>query len=158
MMRIGFRNFAIFAMALFMGIVANVGARAAEVGTIDEARALLDRAVAAIKAEGKDSAFAKFNDQKGTFIDRDLYVFVFKLDGTTLAHGGNPALVGRDVSGLKDVDGKPFMMDMINLAKGAGEGWIDYKWLNATNKKIEAKRSYIIKLDDFLVGVGVYLK
>src|SRR5689334_10527632 len=98
MMKIGLRNFAIFAMALFMGIVANCGARAAEVGTIDEARALLARAVTAIKTEGKDAAFAKFNDAKGTFVDRDLYVFVFKLDGTTLAHGGNPALVGRDVS------------------------------------------------------------
>ena len=152
------RNFAIFAMALFMGIVVNCGAHAVEVGTIEEAQALLGRAVRAIKTDGRDSAFASFNDPKGPFVDRDLYVFVFKLDGMTLAHGGNPALVGRNVSNLKDVDGKPFMSNMINLAKDVGEGWIDYKWLNNTSKKIEAKRSYIIKIDDYLIGVGVYLK
>ncbi|MBF0562897.1 MAG: cache domain-containing protein [Alphaproteobacteria bacterium] len=139
-------------------VVACFQARADDIGSLDEAVALLNRAVTAVKTDGKDAAFAKFNSKDGGFVDRDLYVFVFGLDGMTLAHGGNPAMVGRNVGGVKDVDGKPFMKDMLDLAKSAGEGWIDYKWLNPTTHKIDAKRSYIKRIDDYLVGVGAYVK
>ncbi|MEI8394701.1 MAG: cache domain-containing protein [Rhodospirillaceae bacterium] len=138
--------------------LASFSVRADDIGTQDEAKALLARALELVKVEGKDAAFAKFNKPDGGFKDRDLYVFVFQLDGMTLAHGGNPAMVGKNVGGVKDVDGKPFMQNMLDLAKSAGEGTIDYKWLNPTSKKIEAKRSYIKRVDDYLLGVGVYVK
>lgn len=144
--------------ALIMGVFVGSAAQAAETGTEAEAKALLDRALATIASEGREAAFAKFTKADGGFVDRDLYVFVFDLDGKTLAHGGNPRMVGQNVAAVKDVDGKPFMQEMLKLAKDAGGGSIDYKWMNATTKKIEAKRSLIKRVDDFLVGVGVYVK
>ena len=45
---------------------------------------------------------------------------------------------------------------MIALAKGPGSGWVDYKWPNPITDKIEDKSSYIEKMGDYFVGVGVY--
>lgn len=48
--------------------------RAADYGTADEGKAMLERAVAAVK-EDKAKALDMFNKGEGGFKDRDLYVF-----------------------------------------------------------------------------------
>ena len=58
--------------------------------------------------------------------------------------------------GLKDQDGKFLVRDMLELAKSKGAGWYDYKWPNPINNKIEDKSSYVEKMGDYWVGVGVY--
>ena len=59
---------------------------AAEFGTADEAKAMLERAVAAVK-EDKAKALDMFNKGEGGFKDRDLYVFCANtLDGILTAH------------------------------------------------------------------------
>jgi cytochrome c len=125
-------------------------------GTADEAKALMDKAVAYVKANGKDKAFAEFTNQKGKFIDRDLYIFVVDFKGITLAHGGSEKLVGKDMLELKDADGKYFIKEFIELAKTKGSGWVDYKWANPVSKKIEDKSTYVVKLDDCFLGCGIY--
>ncbi len=125
-------------------------------GTADEAKALMGKAVAFLKAEGKDKAFAEFTNQQGKFIDRDLYIFVVDFNGITLAHGGSPKLVGKDMLGLKDADGKFFIKNFIELAKTKGSGWVDYKWVNPVTKKIEDKSTLIQKVDDYFLGCGIY--
>src|ERR1043166_2741992 len=121
-------------------------------GTADEAKAMVDKAVKLLTAEGKDKAFPVFDDPAGAFVDRDLYVFVLNLEGTTVAHAVNKALIGKSLINVKDADGKAFIKDMIDLANNSGEGWIDYKWPNPTTKKIEGKSSYIKKVGDVIVG------
>jgi len=125
-------------------------------GTQDEAKVLVEKAITAIKAEGKDKAFAAFNSPTGGFVDRDLYVFVYDLEGTVISHGGNNALIGKSLVNLKDADGKTFVQDFVRVAKGPGEGWVDYKWVNPTTKKVESKTSFIKRHGEMLVGVGVY--
>src|SRR5436305_12065526 len=80
---------------------ASVFAVAQQFGTAAEARAMLDRAVAELKA-GEATAIAKFNDKDNKqFRDRDLYVFCFNTsDGKFTAHP-NPAIMGTDVRALK---------------------------------------------------------
>ena len=41
-------------------------------------------------------------------------------------------------------------------AKKDGEGWVDYKWPNPTTKKVEGKSSYVKKVGDLIIGVGIY--
>ncbi len=54
-------------------------------GTADEAKAMLMKAVAAVKAD-KAKALDMFNKREGGFLDRDLYVFCANVsDGTTVA-------------------------------------------------------------------------
>ncbi len=125
-------------------------------GTADEAKTLVGKGVAFIKANGKDKAFAEFTNSKGKFIDRDLYIFVVDLKGITLAHGGNEKLVGKELSGLKDADGRFFIKEFIEVAKTKGSGWVDYKWVNPVTKKIEGKSTYIQKVDDYFLGCGIY--
>jgi signal transduction histidine kinase len=125
-------------------------------GTADEAKAMATKAVALIKSAGKAKAFAEFNNSKGAFIDRDLYIYVIDFKGVVLAHGANAKLIGKDLYDLKDADQKPFVKDIIAAAQAKGSGWSDYKWSNPTNKKVENKSSYFQKVDDVIVVCGIY--
>lgn len=129
---------------------------ATERGSPEEAIALVKRAVELVKTAGTEAAYAAFNDPQGGFTDRDLYVFVIDFTGTTVAHGANKGLIGKTLLSVKDPEGKEFIKDMIALAKEKGEGWVDYKWVNPSTKKIEAKSSYLNRVADTLVGVGIY--
>ncbi len=75
-------------------------------GTAADAEAMVKKAATFLKAQGKDKAFKEFTE--GTqFKKEDLYIFVIDVNGMTLAHGGNPSC-RKDMSGLKDADGKFF--------------------------------------------------
>ena len=89
---------ALLASALLTS-VAVLGAE--QFATAEEARAMLDRAVAALKAN-EDAALKAFNDEKNkNFRDRDLFVFCFSLpDGNFTAYE-SPLMVGTDVRELK---------------------------------------------------------
>ena len=125
-------------------------------GSAAEAKALLDKAVAYYKADGQPKAFAAFNDAKGAFVNKDLYIFALDMNGKILAHGANASLIGRDMMGAKDADGKLFMKEMVGVANDKGKGSIDYKWENPKTKKVEAKSSYVEKVDGVVLGCGYY--
>jgi signal transduction histidine kinase len=146
----------IVGMVVVMSLLLVSGAVAADKGTPAEAEALVKKAVAFIKANGKDKAFAAFTNKDPLFIDRDLYIFVYDITGKVMAHGQNPKMVGKDLSDLTDPDGKPFVKERIEIAKTKGSGWQDYKFTNPTNKKIEQKRAYVEKYQDLIVGSGAY--
>lgn len=125
-------------------------------GSADEAVALVKKAANYLKNNDKEKAYAEFNNNKGQFIDRDLYIFVFDMTGKTLAHGTNPKLLGKNMTDLKDADGKYFVRSFIEVANTKGKGWVDYKWINPVSKAIEQKSTYIEKVGDVLVGCGIY--
>jgi signal transduction histidine kinase len=130
---------------------------AAEKGNKDEAVAMVKKAVALIKSDGKEKAFAAISDPTNTsFHDRDLYIYVYDLNGVALAHGNNPKMVGKPLIGLKDNEGKPMIKEMVDLAKTKGSGWVDFKWPNPVTKAVESKSGYVEKVDDMLVGSGIY--
>ncbi len=130
----------------------------AERATADEAVALVKKAKAYIKDHGKEKAFAEFSDPKGAWVDRDLYITVYDLTGTCLAHGFNPKLIGKNMIDMKDVDGKPFVKERQDKAQTQDAFWIDYKYVNPLTKTIEKKRMYTEKAGDVLVCAGVYEK
>lgn len=133
-----------------------VAAFAADKGTPAEAEALVKKAVAFYKTNGKDKAFAEFTNPKGAFVDRDLYIFVYDMNGVVVAHGQNPKMIGRNMADMSDPDGKYFVQERIELAKTKGKGWQNYKFSNPLTKKIEEKTAYIERVDDFIVGSGAY--
>lgn len=127
-------------------------------GSKEDAQAMVERAAALYQESGLDSLIAAVSDSStGTFHDRDLYVFVFDTEGTTVAHGVNDALVGRNMISLRDVEGHEFVRSFVETAQGKGQGWVDYIWQNPNTKVPERKSSYIVRIDDnLLLGVGVY--
>jgi cytochrome c len=130
----------------------------AEFGTKPEAVAMVKRVQEMFKKDGPDATFKAVSDPSvKEFHDRDLYPFIYTLSGLCVAHGARPALIGKNLIDIKDQDGKYLIRDFIEVAKGPGSGWTDYKWPNPQTNKIEDKSSYSEKLgDDYFVGVGVY--
>jgi len=122
-----------------------------------QAKALLDKAVAELKMDGPEKAFAQFNDPKSGYTIGELYVFVFDMKGKYEASGGNSKLVGTDAHDLHDAEGKYLVQEMIALAKSKGSGRVDYVWLNRADNHVEKKRSLIQRVDGHIVGVGYYL-
>ena len=125
-----------------------LAAQASTNATADEATAMVKKGVAFVKSNGKDKAYADFNDKAGGFTDRDLYLVVYGLDGVVRAHGANAKMIGKNLIELKDIDGKAFVKERVDLAQSKGTFWQDYKFTNPTTKKIEPKRMYCEKLDD----------
>lgn len=121
-----------------------------------EATAMVKKGVAFIKANGKDKGYAEVSNKTGSFVDRDLYLVVYGLDGVVRAHGANEKMVGKNLIELKDIDGKPFVKERVELAQSKGTFWQDYKFTNPVTKKIEPKSMYCEKLEDAVVCGGVY--
>jgi cytochrome c len=120
------------------------------------ARALLDKAVDYYKGN-KDRALAAFS-RVGEFTSDDLYVYVIGINGQMLASGGSSsALIGRDVSGMRDAAGKLFFREMIDTAQSKGSGTVEYRWLNQVDRKVESKVTYYTKVDDRIIAVGFYI-
>jgi cytochrome c len=141
--------------ALLMS-VACVAAQAAN-STPREARALFDRAVQYMQANGADKAFAAFNDPRGAFVHKDLYVFVIDRQGVYHASGAAPAqLVGLNVLDTRDASGAPLFHNMLEAVSTAGEGKTRYVWLNRTTNRIEPKQTYLRRIGDYVLGVGYY--
>ena len=100
----------IVSTAALLLLTAATGTRAGNYGTADEAKAMLDRAVAAVK-EDKAKALAMFNSGDRGFKDRDLYVLcVNASDGTITAspssNGKKPQKLSTGQKGDADGNGK----------------------------------------------------
>src|SRR5258705_6045179 len=89
-------------------VMALAGAVAAQgqFGTAAEAKAMLEKAIAELKAN-EAAALAKFNKGEGGFKDRDLYVFCYDMNTSKFTAHVNQALLGTDVKALKEKDGSP---------------------------------------------------
>jgi len=124
--------------------------------TKDEAVAMVKKAIAYAKANGKDKLLADVNAKAPQFIDRDLYIYVADPKGTVLAHGANPKLVGRDLNQLKDADGKPFVTEIIKIGDSGKPGWVEYRWPNPVTKQIDDKLTYVEKADGVIYCAGIY--
>jgi cytochrome c len=141
---------------LAAGFLANRPAAASEWATKDEAQTMVKKAVIFIKEQGSDKAYPEITNRGGRFVDRDLYVVVYGLDGKVRAHGANEKLVGKDMSEAQDVDGKFFVKERIELARKQPNFWQDYKFVNPVTKKVEPKQMYCERLGEVAVCAGVY--
>ena len=142
-------------------------AQAPKGGSPAEARAMLERAVQALRAD-KQKALTAFTHGTNGFSQRDLYVFCFGPDGKLDAHP-NPALIGRDASLLKDNDGKAFALEMLQVAQPGTFTEVTYLWPRPVSdgsygdptpwsglEKPLRKTSYVTRIDDHVCGVGYY--
>jgi signal transduction histidine kinase len=150
------RVFFILLAGLFCFAVTAAKADESESGTREEAIAMVKRVQDKFRSDGPQATFAAVSDKSvKEFHDRDLYPFVYDLNGVNVAHGARPALIGKNLISLKDQDGKYLIREMIDLAESKGTGWINYKWPHPITNRIEDKTSYIERMGEYFVGVGV---
>lgn len=121
-------------------------------GTPAEAKAMLDRATAAVKAD-KATALSQFNKGENGFKDRDLYVFCIGTDGSFAAH---PSRMGQDAKALKDSNGKAFVVEMLAVAQEGKVAEVDYLFPRPGTTNPVPKASYVTKISDLVCGVGYY--
>jgi signal transduction histidine kinase len=142
--------------ALTAGVLAAHGAAfaATDFASKDEAVAMVKKGVAFIKSNGKDKGYAEISGKK--FNDRDLYLVVYGLDGMVYAHGANEKQIGKNLIELKDVDGKLFVKERVELAQKQPTFWQEYKFTDPVTRKIEPKEMYCERLEDVVVCGGVY--
>jgi hypothetical protein len=142
------------ALTLSAAVVAQQG----QIGTPQQARAMLARATAAVKAD-QAVALAMFNKGEGGFRDRDLYPFCFRIaDGKAVA---SPRAVsaGTDIRTLKDRTGKAYGPELYAAAQKA-EGQISevsYMFPKpGTTAPAVPKVSFVMRVGDLGCGVGYY--
>ena len=145
-------------LALAACLAPGLAAAAETKATAAEATAMVKKGVAAIKAGGKDhdKLFSEVTAKDAKWVDRDLYLVVYGMDGSVKAHGANAKLVGNNLMDMLDIDGKPYIKERIDLAKSKGSFWQDYKFTNPTSKKIEPKSMYCEKVDELVACAGIY--
>jgi len=127
-------------------------------GTRQEAQAMVDRAVEHAKKVGAEQAFKDFTTDKAQWAYKDLYVFATGMNGVMLANGANERLVGKNLMEMKDQNGKLFVKEYLTSAQAKGFAWTDYDWTHPQTKKVDAKTSFVRKMDNYdaVVGVGIY--
>lgn len=143
----------LLAASLLIVLAGAAPAETAQYGTAAEARAMLERAVAAVTAD-KAKALAMFNKDDGGFRDRDLYVFCANAaDGVQTAH---PAPTGRNLKDVKDVNGFAFGKAMMATATAGKISEVAYLWPRPGSDVPVEKVAFITKAGDQICGVGYY--
>ncbi|HEY0330706.1 MAG TPA: cache domain-containing protein [Rhodopseudomonas sp.] len=142
----------LFCLAAMVGALTVSAASAGEFGTADEAKAMLNKAAAAVKAD-KATALAQFTKGEGGFKDRDLYPFCGGPDGLFTAH---PTLTGKSLKDLKDKAGKPLGEEIYATAKEGDVKEVSYLWPRPGQTEPVQKVSYVTKIGDQTCAVGYY--
>ena len=88
------------------------------------------------------------------------YFWINDLQPVMIMHPYKPELDGKDVSGMKDPNGKLFFMEFVQIAKQSGKGFVEYMWPKHENTTPIPKLSYIklYKPWGWIVGTGVYIE
>ncbi|HJJ51240.1 MAG TPA: cache domain-containing protein [Methanocorpusculum sp.] len=126
--------------------------------TPEELKAFVENAYVYASKNGKERALAEFNDPHGEFIDGELYIFAYGMDGETLALPFQPGLIGVNRWFMEDTNGVKIMQRGIIRAEQGG-GYVCYLYPNPDhNYAQEFKQSYVMKVDDqWFIGAGVYV-
>jgi signal transduction histidine kinase len=149
-------------MVVGIGLLVMAFAAAAfaqEKATKEEVVAKLNDAIKMVQEKGMEETIKAVGDPKSQFTWKDSYVFAVDFEKQmVVAHPEKPALVGKNLMGLKDVDGKMFFAEFINTAKDKGEGWVAYKWPKPGAQDPSSKETYVLKVPNttIFVAAGVY--
>jgi cytochrome c len=144
--------------ALALALSLAPAAWAEDRATTREADAMLKSAAALVGKDGPEKALAAFNDPKGQFVFRDLYITAYDLKGTCLADGAFASRVGRPALGEKDAEGKTFVQEQIEMAKEQGHGWTQYKAVNPVTKAVEDRMATLKRIGDLVLVCGAFKK
>ena len=121
----------------------------------EDAGRMVGEAVAAVNKD-KAAALAEIGKPDGRFVMGEVYVFAYDLEGTMLAHPVNPKLVGKNLLGVPDAEGRLFRKAIIEGVKASGVVRVAYKYKNPKSGVIEDKISLCKKAADVAVCAGYY--
>jgi signal transduction histidine kinase len=124
---------------------------------------LVEEAAGLVERNG-EQAFRQFAVKGSKWLNGDTYVFAYLVDGTCVFHPITPELVGKNVLGLRDLNGKPIIQNIVDIGKKPGNdasGWVFYLWENQIQLTPMWKSTYVRKLvapngKTYVIGSGLY--
>jgi len=123
----------------------------------DEAKALVQSAVSFYRQHGRSRFLEEASLRNGLFHRNDLYAFVYDEGMTMLAHPVKPELIGRNQLAEKDwAGGTFFRREIQRVVQNEGRGWVQYEYLNPTNRQREPKVTYAEAIDNLIICSGAY--
>jgi len=149
------RNFAVgIISALVVAISASAFAQA-QFGTAAEAKAMLEKTVAGMKADPAKT-IAQINKGEGGFKDRDLYPVCIGSDGKFVAHP-IAERIGLVVKDIKDVTGKAYGEEFLKVAAEGKFAEVSYMFPRPGEDKTPVQKvSFVTKVGDYICLVGYY--
>jgi methyl-accepting chemotaxis protein len=109
--------------------------------------------------EAEAQAAAKRSLENMRYADGE-YFFVLNYDAVTIAHGGDSAVVGRDMSNIKTEDGQFVFKDIANLGRqGKADSFFTYRWPKVGYNEPQLKISYVKVFSEWqwVIGSGDYI-
>ncbi len=154
----GFKRMRFTAVALAGMLAGHTAVAGDEAGTPEQAEAMVKQAIAFLNQEGLEKTLKEAARSDGPFVSGAIYVTVNSMDGRIVAHPINTRLAGRNMIHLRDVDGRYFYKERIELAQRQTSFWQDYKFVNPLTRKIEPKRTYCERVQELIFCAGIYAK
>jgi signal transduction histidine kinase len=149
------KNLSCLGGLILWGALGLAQAQTANKADATAAENMVNKGATALRAQGWH-ALVEMTAPRKTFVDRDLYLTVYDLEGKCKAHGQNPKQVAKNLINIKDPDGKLYIKERVEMAKTQNTFWQDYKYTNPVTKMVQDKRAYCEKVDSLLVCGGVY--
>jgi hypothetical protein len=123
---------------------------------------LVEDAASLIESQGT-AAFDAFSVKGSRWLNDERYLFVYDRDGTLAFHPIEPELQGQNLSGFKDIEGRPVIAQLIEIGGRPGpdaHDWLFYHWEGTWHTRPRWKGSYVRKAIApdgrvFLVGSGL---
>ena len=125
--------------------------------------ALVEQAAKLMEEQG-ESAFPEFGRKGSKWFSGPYYLFVYEPDGTCVFHPLQPDWVGKNMSELRDMNGKPMVQLVAQVGERPGKdasGWVFYLWPDKTQLIPQWKSAYVRKVvtpsgKTYVIGSGVY--
>ncbi len=153
------KQFKIATILLSILFYLSITSFAEQSATKKECVAKCKAAVAMVKKKGLKKTLKVLQNKKGPFVWKNSYVFSINIETkNVIAHAIKPKLIGKNLVHIKDIKGKMFFAEFINVAKGKGSGWINYMWPKPGKKKPSQKITYVLKVPGkpILMAAGIY--
>jgi signal transduction histidine kinase len=147
------RSFVAAALALLLAFAGSAFAQSS--GSAADAKALIEKAVAAVNADEK-KAIEDFNDPNGGFRDRDLYVFCAAAPTYNFTAHPKAELRGTPLAALVDKKGKKLGEEIISVAAEGKIGEVDYMFPRPGGTEPVEKVTFVTKAGNEICGVGYY--
>jgi cytochrome c len=125
----------------------------------DDAKNLVERALAMIKDQGKDVTLKAINDPKGPFVKGELYVFALTMGNVLVGQPHEPGLRRMNLTNTRDGNGQFFIQKFKEVVENQGSGWVDYTWAKPGQSIAGPKKAFVQKVpgEELYLGAGFYL-
>jgi len=151
-------NKSLFGFGITALILSVASVSGQQLGTVDQARAMLDRAISALKSN-EATALSEFNDPNNKqFHERDLYVFCYDISDGKITAYESPALLNIDVRTLALQD-DPIGKRAYDAIENAPEGsivTIDCKFPKPGTTEPVPKQTLETRIGNQACGVTSY--